>query len=84
MRWQGWDSSWDTWESGLGAEIVEEFEDEQLALATPKATPKQPFTVELVGDETTEARSAARDRCPAKCPATPLPPPSRGRCSSNA
>ena len=39
VRWQGWDSSWDTWESGLGADNIEEFEDEQLALSKPPATP---------------------------------------------
>ena len=64
VRWAGWDNTWDTWEADLPAQVVEEFEDEQLALATTAAAPKQPFTMELAGDEAPEVRCTARDRCP--------------------
>ena len=47
VRWAGWDNTWDTWEADLPAQVVEEFEDEQLALAKTVAAP-QPWRVGFV------------------------------------
>ena len=71
VRWEGWDDTWDTWEHDLPAQAIEEFEDEQLTLATTAAAPKQPFTMELAGDEAPEVRCTARDRCPQPPPYPP-------------
>ena len=55
VRWQGWDDSYNTWESNLDREIIEEFEEETLALAAARAkkpvVPKVPFSVELTAHE---------------------------------
>ena len=53
VRWQGWTSEHDSWEDkNLSDEIIEEYEEDQAAVAETKLhPPRKPFAVELAEAE---------------------------------